>query len=107
MSGTSADGVDAVAADISGEPSVRVKLLAHVHLTFPAALRRSILDAAVAGSVAELCRLNFVLGERFGEAAAAVIQAAKLGISDVAVIGSHGQTFHHLPNGRPPSTLQL
>jgi anhydro-N-acetylmuramic acid kinase len=107
MSGTSADGIDAVAADIWGEPSVRVKLLAHVHRPFAAGLRRSILDAAVAGSVGELCRLNFLLGERFAEAAAAVVQAAKLGMSDVAAIGSHGQTFHHLPNGRPPSTLQL
>jgi anhydro-N-acetylmuramic acid kinase len=59
------------------------------------------------GSVTEICELNFLLGERFAEAALAVIQKAKLRPRQIATIGSHGQTIHHLPNARTPSTLQI
>src|SRR5437867_13143353 len=46
MSGTSADGVDAVAAEIGSErPRPRVHLLAHVHRDYPEALRARILAA--------------------------------------------------------------
>jgi anhydro-N-acetylmuramic acid kinase len=43
--------------------------------------------------------LNALLGEWFANAALNVIRHAKLRPSDIAVIGSHGQTVHHLPQG--------
>lgn len=108
MSGTSADGIDAAVAAITtmGERPA-VQLLAHVHRPFSPALRRRILQAALHGAVAELCELNFILGEKFGAAALAALKAGGLAPAQVRGIGCHGQTFHHLPGGKPPSTLQL
>jgi len=108
MSGTSADGVDAVVARISGSGrSLRASLRAHEHQAFSPALRRRVLDAALHGHVAEISALNFGLGERFATAALAVIRKAGLRPAQIAAIGSHGQTVHHLPNARHRSTLQI
>jgi anhydro-N-acetylmuramic acid kinase len=81
--------------------------LAHVHRPFKSALRKQILRACLNGTVAEICELNFLLGERFADAALAVIRKANLQPWQIAAIGSHGQTIHHLPNARTPSTLQI
>src|SRR6202040_4080756 len=108
MSGTSADGIDAVVARIGGSGrGLRARVMAHVQRPFPAALRRHILRVCLDGTVAEVCELNFMLGERFAQAALAVIRQAKLRPEDIAAIGSHGQTIHHLPSARTPSTLQI
>ncbi|MCX6893138.1 MAG: anhydro-N-acetylmuramic acid kinase, partial [Verrucomicrobia bacterium] len=40
-------------------------------------------------------------------AALAGILKARLRPGDITAIGSHGQTVHHLPNARTPSTLQI
>jgi len=108
MSGTSADGIDAVVAEISGSGRrLCAHVLAHTHQPFPPELRRHILRVCLHGTVAEICELNFALGERFSRAALAAIRRAKLKPRDIAAIGSHGQTIHHLPNARTPSTLQI
>jgi len=108
MSGTSADGIDAVVAEIRGSGrGLCVRVRAHIHIPFPPNLRRHILHACLHGRVADICELNFLLGERFAQAALAVVQRAKCRPRDIAAIGSHGQTVHHLPNARTPSTLQI
>jgi anhydro-N-acetylmuramic acid kinase len=78
-----------------------------VHTAFSSNLRQRILDACSHGKVAEICELNFILGDHFARAAMAVIRKAKLRPKHIAAIGSHGQTIHHLPNARTPSTLQI
>jgi anhydro-N-acetylmuramic acid kinase len=66
MSGTSADGIDAVVAEISeGAQGLRASLIAHVHQNFSPAFRQRILAACLHGTVAEICELNFLLGEHF------------------------------------------
>ena len=45
------------------------------------------------------CHLNALLGEWFANAALHVIRQANLQPNNVALIGSHGQTVHHLPHG--------
>jgi anhydro-N-acetylmuramic acid kinase len=108
MSGTSADGLDAVLAEISGSGrGLRARVRAHIHQPFSPALRRRILHTCLHGTVAEVCELNFLLGEYFARAALAVIRRGKCTARDVAGIGSHGQTVHHLPNAPTPSTLQI
>lgn len=114
MSGTSADGVDAALIEVreaAGRPTV--ELVAFETYAFPPELRARILAAASDGSTGEVCRLNAYLGELFAEAAIAVTRAAGLPLTSVGVIGSHGQTLHHLPaetsegTHRVRSTLQV
>lgn len=108
MSGTSADGIDAVVAELGGRGrGLRAKVRAHVHQPFPPVLRKRILHACLHGTVAEICELNFLLGEEFARATQAAIRRAKLKPSQITAIGSHGQTVHHLPNSKFPSTLQI
>ncbi len=108
MSGTSADGIDAVVVEISGKGHrLHTRLVAHRQRSFARELRQHILHVCLQGKVAEICELNFLLGEHFARAALAVIRQAGLRTSDIAVIGSHGQTIHHMPRAQTPATLQI
>lgn len=108
MSGTSADGIDAVVVRFRGNSfTAKPELRAHVQMPFSSGLRRRVLEASAQGSVAEICELNFVLGEKFAAAALLAVKAAKLQPADISAIGSHGQTVHHLPRAEHPSTLQI
>src|SRR4051812_14990558 len=70
MSGTSADGIDAVVVAIAGTGAgLGAKILAHVHTSFAASLRQQILRVSVDGRVNEICELNFLLGEHFARTA--------------------------------------
>src|SRR5262249_38264609 len=100
MSGTSADGVDAALVEVKRRKSnVRVEMVAFHPLPYPRSLQQRILTGSVSGTVAELCHLNALLGEWFANAALGVLRAAKLNPKDIDLIGSHGQTVHHLPHG--------
>ena len=112
MSGTSADGVDVAIVDIAPRG---VDVLAFATFPHPAALRRQIFalfDPATA-RLDDLCHVNFALGEAF--AAALIRLAAKSGIplASIDLVGSHGQTVYHIPEGRRSgrailrSTLQI
>ncbi len=97
-SGTSVDGVDAVACEIVGRgASMRVKVIGHVAGRYPAGLRERLLSvmAPARTTTEELCRLNTAVGRVFAEAARRAVK--KLGLSRVDLIGSHGQTICHLP----------
>lgn len=115
MSGTSADGVDAVVVDIRGTGlHVRSKLLSHHAQSYSSSLRKRLLRIAEHGSVAEVCHVNVVLGEIFAKAALSAIKKSGISPRRISLIGSHGQTVHHLPNGveepgmgKIRSTLQL
>jgi anhydro-N-acetylmuramic acid kinase len=107
ISGTSVDAVEAVLCKIEGTgDTLELKLLAHVSRPFPPEFIQRVLKPHDART---LCELNFELGERFAEAAQAVITRAGLRTGDVDVIGSHGQTVAHLPSSlsTTPSTLQI
>ena len=100
MSGTSGDGVDAALVDISRQKSgLRVQMVAFHPLPYPRSLQQRILSASVSGTVSELCHLNALLGEWFADAALGVIRTAMMHPKDIDLIGSHGQTVHHLPHG--------
>lgn len=115
MSGTSGDGVDAALVEITGRGNtLKAKTLAAHTVAYPRSLQQRILSASVSGTVAEVCHLNVLLGEWFAKAALRVIKQAKRQPGKVALIGSHGQTLHHLPHGIPVpgigtirSTLQI
>ena len=100
MSGTSGDGVDAALVEVSGRGhTLKARALASQTLPYPRSLQQRIVTASISGTVAEICHLNALLGEWFANAALQVIRQAKLRPIDIAAIGSHGQTVHHLPQG--------
>ncbi|GKS56748.1 anhydro-N-acetylmuramic acid kinase [Nitrospira sp.] len=115
MSGTSGDGVDAALVEIRGRGrALRLRLLAHTALPYPPTFQRRIVAAGLNGSVSEICHLNAALGEVFARAVLKVIRMARVRHTAVELIGSHGQTVHHLPQGlvepglgRIRSTLQI
>ena len=99
MSGTSADGVSAVVAEIKGcGLDTKFKLIRHNTYPYPRGVKEK-LFAAFRGeaSTPEICLLNFVIGELFAKAALAVIEEAGLSIHDVDLVASHGQTIWHQP----------
>ncbi|WP_152397521.1 anhydro-N-acetylmuramic acid kinase [Paenibacillus guangzhouensis] len=102
MSGTSVDGIDAAVIQIRGIPgeSPQVELIAFENAAYPAAVREEIfgLFDPVQATVDKVGKMNVLLGELFAEAALAVIASAGLTPSDIAVIGSHGQTIYHAPD---------
>ena len=95
MSGTSADGIDVAVVRLMGRGwRTRFQLLSHRHFGYPTAVRRAVLAAMNAQriSVADLSRLNFVLGELYAEA---VNETAKDAGTKLELVGCHGQTLYH------------
>jgi anhydro-N-acetylmuramic acid kinase len=116
MSGTSADGIDAALTEIKGRGGeTKIKLIAFETYPFPRKVRKMILDASdpKTARVDRICQLNFYLGELFADAALRIAEKSGLGIRKVDLIGSHGQTIHHLPQEKKEgrykirSTLQV
>ena len=103
MSGTSADGINVALVEISGAGfDTRFELLAHDEHSYPQPVRRTILAAmnAQRASVADLARLNFLLGELY---ASAVRTSAEKSGRKVDLVGCHGQTLYH--QGEPAPFL--
>jgi len=106
ISGTSADGIDA--ALVRFEP--RLDVVAAKTTPYPDALRAKILalatrDAAIA--LDDYGALDVAVGRAFADAAVALLRDSGVDRSDVAAIGSHGQTVRHRPAGEHPFTLQI
>jgi anhydro-N-acetylmuramic acid kinase len=112
MSGTSADGVDAAIVDIRGR---EVRVLAFDTYPYRAALQREILRLCrpESAKLDEICHYNFVLGEVFAEAVIKLCKKSGIPLESVDLIGSHGQTIFHNPQGKRyarrvvQSTLQI
>ena len=98
MSGTSLDGIAAAAVRFrrTGDGD-KPELLAFESLAYTAAQRERLAAGMVQGSARDFCRLNVDLGHWLADAAALVMQRAKLGAIDVAAVASHGQTLWHEP----------
>jgi len=104
MSGTSLDGIDAALVEFEGRAARpdRARLVAFRTRPFDVELtgRLRMAVAGQAGSDA-LCELGFELGERFADAALALLNDAGVDPNAVRAIGSHGQTVWH----RPPTAV--
>jgi len=106
MSGTSADGINVALVRFSANPGRArgpsphkhersdFKLLAHAQYPFPAPIRRAILEMmnAELAHVADLARLNFLLGELYAEAVAKTARQHRVKLD---LVGCHGQTLYH------------
>ena len=100
MSGTSVDGIDAAIVEITGHSlETEVNLIAFETFPFPPDVPQRILALCQPDTsrVDDICEMNFYIGYLFAEAAKHILQKSGMRASDVHLIGSHGQTIHHLP----------
>ncbi len=105
MSGTSLDGISAVAVRFHERGTgFDAEMLAFVVREYDAAQRDALQAAMAAGSARDYCRLAFELGRWLADAAVAVLAEAGVARDEVRAIGSHGQTLWHEP---PHSTWQM
>jgi len=115
MSGTSADGIDVALVKIGAfsrnfrksvhgrgqeYPRHTIALLGHAQFSYPAKVRAAVLQAMNAGSasVADLARLNFVLGELYADAVLATQRRFR---ASAELVGCHGQTLYHQGRAKP------
>lgn len=110
MSGTSADGVDVAVVDIIGSGlNTEVSLLAFETVQYKPEIRTRIFElfSVETARVDEICTMNFVIGKIFAESVLGVLEKIGMTSAQIDLIGSHGQTIHHLPLGEIPATLQI
>jgi anhydro-N-acetylmuramic acid kinase len=102
MSGTSADGINVALVRVSNAKTASFKLLGDSEYPYPKDVRRAVLAAmnAKSASVADLARLNFLLGELYAEA---VLSAQREFRIEAELVGCHGQTIYH--QGEPAPFL--
>ncbi|HET7300591.1 MAG TPA: anhydro-N-acetylmuramic acid kinase [Oleiagrimonas sp.] len=106
ISGTSADGIDAVLCRFEPRPQL-LGALAH---PWPDALRSRMLAVAQGEKTIDLDtfgRLDSAIGLCFVEAVQALLTTSGRTADDIRAIGSHGQTLRHRPDGEQAFTLQL
>jgi len=100
MSGTSADGIDAALVSITGNgTSTRLRELAFATFPYPRGLRELVLKSSLpgTGSVDLICELNVLIAHCFADAVKKIVRKGHVILSSIDLIGSHGQTMHHLP----------
>jgi anhydro-N-acetylmuramic acid kinase len=123
MSGTSADGIDVALvrlpeprppAHTATQPSTlrgragrviskpdypRFELLGHKEYAYPKKVRAAVLAAmnAAQARVADLARLNFILGELYADAVLATENKFRV---KAQLVGCHGQTLYHQGESR-------
>jgi len=98
MSGTSADGIDAVLTRITGSGlTTKVEQLGFYFLPFDAATRQAVLTlcGGETGGTREVCLLGTHLGRLYAQAVRELLKAT--GTERVDLIGCHGQTVYHIP----------
>ena len=100
MSGTSFDGTDAALAQISGtQDTLQVELVAAHHAPYDANLQQHLhaLSTSGAAPLSHLAALHGQLSEAYAQAVQALMQDAGRSLSDVDLVGVHGQTLAHVP----------
>jgi hypothetical protein len=105
MSGTSADGVDAVLADFRGSPNhPQWDLIRHVHHPYSEALRHRVVSAGQG----EPSRADqwLDLAEAITEAQATAARSCDPH-GEAVLVGCHGQTIWHRPPHIPTAGCQL
>ncbi len=116
MSGTSADGIDACLVEIDNtKRDLKTKPLGCKTYKFPQKLQKKIIQISDPSyqNLDEVLRVNMVLGEYFARAVFSVAKVFGYKISEIDLIGSHGQTVRHLPDWekrfgkRVRATLQI
>jgi anhydro-N-acetylmuramic acid kinase len=94
-------------------PETDIKIIDFHTYKIPPKVKQAVLQNSIENksSVADICRLNVILGKLFANAAIDITKRNNM--SEIDFIGSHGQTIHHLPvpenylGHKVKSTLQI
>lgn len=103
MSGTSADGIDAVLLRVDGNGvETKFKQLSFTTVKYPQGFKEFLLRNSNPQTVRldDIARLNILVGEYFADAVKNVVRRAGKQPSGIDLIGSHGQTIAHFPGSR-------
>lgn len=121
MSGTSADGINVALVQMAAKTALRssarsskggggrranplsdIKILGHAEFPYPSNVRAAVLEEmnSKQTSVANLSRLNFLLGELYADAVSAAQRRFR---TNADLVGCHGQTLYH--QGEPQAFL--
>ncbi len=106
MSGTSMDAVDAALVSFTQDG---VKLTASHSHPIPADIHAPLNELVQHGQfdIHRYGELDIKLGQLFAEAANTLLEQNQISHTEIAAIGSHGQTVFHAANHRTPFTLQI
>jgi len=115
MSGTSLDGIDVAIVDVEkAAAGIAVRTVAFDSVAYEPELHAAIGRALPpnAGNVRDVCVLNVLVGEAFATALLRALDAARIPLASLDLVGSHGHTLYHLPadDRKKPfarSTLQI
>ncbi len=107
MSGTSADGINVAFVRMDSRVSSsrrtansKFELLGHAEYSYPNRVREAVLGAmnSSRATVADLARLNFLLGELYSDAVLATERRFQM---KADLVGCHGQTLYHQGEAQP------
>jgi anhydro-N-acetylmuramic acid kinase len=106
ISGTSLDGVDAVAVDLHDDQPHLIS--SHLEAYTPQ-LRASLRTLCQPGNseIDRMGELDKQVAFTFASACLKLLAQAKLAPQQITAIGSHGQTIRHRPDAKNPFTLQI
>ena len=109
MSGTSCDSIDIGLCEVF--PDFSCKLIEGINYNYPPDIKKRIFKILLEGAnLEEICKMNFIIGHCFAEAANLMIKKHN---KKPDFISSHGQTVYHYPkdtkidNISEKSTLQI
>lgn len=116
MSGTSVDGVDVALVEVEGNwIDTKINLIGYIEYKYPEGLREFVLKNSVkeTSNVRDISQLNFLLPRIYVDAVNSLLKQLDISITEIDLIGSHGQTIHHIPEEEDlfgintASTLQI
>jgi anhydro-N-acetylmuramic acid kinase len=116
LSGTSVDAVDIILLKIKGTGiDSKIQVIDFQSFKIPAKLKDYILKCSRIdeNGVEDICKLNFIIGKLFAANINNFLKRRKISPKAIDLIGSHGQTIHHIPKFtdefgiKTKSTLQV
>jgi anhydro-N-acetylmuramic acid kinase len=103
MSGTSADGIDAALVDITGTGIHTIlRLRKFAAYPYPRGFRTLLLKNSEnkSSQVGTIALCDMLVASFFSDAVRKLVRTAGVPLSSIDLIGSHGQTIHHIPDER-------
>lgn len=105
MSGTSADGIEAVV--IRSDATQGIRVIGHHSAQYPRELQQKLValsHEAAPCTMRDFAMLDADIGKRMAAATRSVLLTAQVSADQVAVIGMHGPTLFHAP---PDNSVQI